>query len=82
MEKHEKELVLVKIFHFIHVVSIIYSFLWKSSYIAYLPKGGRLTGLSKLARVIDTLAKRPQLQEESLKCCRYIIMEELQPYGV
>ncbi len=52
------------------------------AHIAYLPKGGRLTGLSKLARVIDTLAKRPQLQERITKNAADIIMEELQPYGV
>ena len=50
--------------------------------LAYLPKEGRLTGLSKLARVIETLAKRPQLQERITKYAADIIMEELNPYGV
>ena len=52
------------------------------AHIAYLPKEGRLTGLSKLARVIETLAKRPQLQERITKYAADIIMEELNPYGV
>ena len=46
------------------------------------PKGGRLTGLSKLARVVETIAKRPQLQERIAKETADIIMEELRPYGV
>jgi len=33
------------------------------AHIAYIPKDGRVTGLSKLARVVDILAKRPQVQE-------------------
>jgi GTP cyclohydrolase I len=32
-------------------------------HIAYLPAGGRVVGLSKLARTVDVFARRPQLQE-------------------
>ena len=80
-EKHE-ELVLVKDIPFYsccehHIVPF-----FGRAHIAYIPKDGRLTGLSKLARVIETLAKRPQLQERITKCAADIIMEELRPYGV
>lgn len=33
------------------------------AHIAYLPRDGRILGLSKLARIVDTLARKPQLQE-------------------
>jgi GTP cyclohydrolase I len=34
------------------------------AHVAYIPnKDGRITGLSKVARVVDILAKRPQVQE-------------------
>lgn len=52
------------------------------AHVVYIPKDGRLTGLSKLARVIETIAKRPQLQERITKDTANIIMEELRPYGV
>ena len=52
------------------------------AHVVYIPNDGRLTGLSKLARVIETLARRPQLQERITKETANIIMEELEPYGV
>jgi GTP cyclohydrolase I len=33
------------------------------AHLAYLPAGGQVTGLSKLARTVDVFARRPQLQE-------------------
>lgn len=50
--------------------------------IAYIPKNGRVTGLSKLARVVDTLARRPQVQERLTTQIAEIIMSKLKPLGV
>lgn len=33
------------------------------AHVAYLPSGGKVVGLSKLARTVDAFARRPQLQE-------------------
>lgn len=33
------------------------------AHVAYLPSNGQILGLSKVARIVDTAAKRPQLQE-------------------
>ena len=52
------------------------------AHVVYMPKEGRLTGLSKLARVVETVAKRPQLQERISSTTADVIMEELRPYGV
>jgi GTP cyclohydrolase I len=41
-----------------------------------------VTGLSKLARVIDALSKRPQVQERLTTQIAEIIMEKLKPMGV
>jgi GTP cyclohydrolase I len=52
------------------------------AHIAYIPKGGRVTGLSKLARVVDVLSKRPQVQERLTTQVAEIIMRKLKPRGV
>jgi GTP cyclohydrolase I len=51
------------------------------AHIAYIPKQGRVTGLSKLARVVDILAKRPQVQERLTTQIAEIIMSKLKPQG-
>ena len=50
--------------------------------VAYIPKQGRVTGLSKIARVVDTLARRPQVQERLTTQIADIIMLKLNPLGV
>lgn len=52
------------------------------AHVAYVPKGGKVTGLSKLARVVEGYAKRPQLQERLTSQVADSIMEVLKPYGV
>jgi len=50
--------------------------------VAYIPKGGRVTGLSKIARVVDILSKRPQVQERLTTQIADVIMSKLKPLGV
>ena len=52
------------------------------AHVAYIPKGGRVTGLSKVARVVDILSKRPQVQERLTTQIADIIMDKLKPLGV
>ena len=52
------------------------------AHVAYIPKNGRVTGLSKLARVVDILSKRPQVQERLTTQIAEIIMAKLKPLGV
>ncbi len=51
------------------------------AHIAYLPNG-RVVGLSKLARVVESISKRPQVQENITEELADILMEELNPRGV
>lgn len=52
------------------------------AHVAYIPRQGKITGLSKLARVVECLAKRPQLQERLTSQVADTIMEALNPLGV
>ncbi len=51
------------------------------AHVAYLPDK-RVVGVSKLARVVDTLAHQPQLQERLTKQIADLLHEELQARGV
>ena len=52
------------------------------AHVAYIPEGNRVTGLSKLARTVDILAKRLQVQERLTTDIADVIMEKLRPKGV
>lgn len=49
--------------------------------VSYIPNG-HVVGASKLARVVDIIAKRPQLQERMTSQIANTIMEALKPEGV
>jgi GTP cyclohydrolase I len=51
------------------------------AHIAYLPNG-KIVGLSKLARVVDVLARRPQVQERMTTELADLLMQELDAKGV
>lgn len=53
------------------------------AHVAYIPgEDGRVTGLSKLARLVDAYAKRPQVQERLTAQIADEIERTLQPRGV
>ena len=51
------------------------------AHVAYIPKG-EITGLSKVARVVETYARRLQVQERLTEQIRDCIQESLHPLGV
>jgi len=52
------------------------------AHVAYIPAKGRITGLSKLARLVDAFAKRPQVQERLTTQVADALVEHLHPQGV
>jgi GTP cyclohydrolase IA len=51
--------------------------------VGYIPgEHGRITGLSKLARVVDLYARRPQVQERLTSQVADAVMRRLDPQGV
>jgi GTP cyclohydrolase IA len=52
------------------------------AHVAYIPnEEGRITGLSKLARLVDGLARRPQVQERLTTQIADAMVERLEPRG-
>lgn len=80
-EGHE-ELVLVKDIPFYSMCEHHLVPFFGKAHIAYIPRDGIVTGLSKLARAVDTVARRPQLQERITSTIADSLMDTLDPHGV
>ncbi|MFH1478659.1 MAG: GTP cyclohydrolase I FolE [Candidatus Omnitrophota bacterium] len=80
-EKHE-EIVLLKGIPLYSVCEHhLLPFVGKA-HIAYIPKNNKVTGLSKLARIVDILSKRLQVQERLTTEIAEVVMKKLKPRGV
>ncbi|HVS39219.1 MAG TPA: GTP cyclohydrolase I FolE [Gemmataceae bacterium] len=75
------EMVLVKDIRFASLCEHHLLPFFGKAHIAYLPKG-RIVGLSKLPRLVDTVARRPQVQERITEEVADLLVEELHPRGV
>jgi GTP cyclohydrolase I len=79
-EKYD-EMVLVKDIHFESMCEHHLLPFFGKAHIGYIPNG-RIVGLSKLARLVEIYAKRPQVQERLTEQIADILMTELAPKGV
>jgi len=80
-EEHE-EMVMVKDIPFYSICEHhLIPFIGKA-HVVYIPKKGRVTGLSKLVRVVEGYAQRPQVQEKLTSQIADTLMERLNPHGV
>jgi GTP cyclohydrolase IA len=75
------EMVLIKDIRFVsfcehHLLPVI-----GQAHVAYIPNG-KVIGLSKIPRVVDVLAKRPQMQERLTEELADLLMKELDAKGV
>jgi GTP cyclohydrolase I len=52
------------------------------AHIAYVPTDNKITGFSRLVRVVEVLARRPQLQERLTAQIADVLMRMLKPKGV
>ena len=80
-DAHE-ELVLVKDIPFYSICEHHLVPFFGKAHVGYIPGKGKIIGLSKLARVVDCLAKRPQLQERLTSSIADIIYKKLEALGV
>jgi GTP cyclohydrolase I len=75
------EMVLVKDIRFDSICEHHLAPFFGKAHIAYLPQG-RIVGLSKLARVVEVLSRRPQVQERMTEELADLLMAELDARGV
>jgi GTP cyclohydrolase I (EC 3.5.4.16) len=80
-EDHE-ELVIVRDISFASMCEHHLLPFFGKAHVAYIPRSGRVVGLSKLARIVEDFSHRPQLQERLTAQIADLLMEQLNPHGV
>ena len=82
-DEHHTEMVIVKDIPFYSMCEHHLMPFFGTAHVAYIPaKDGRICGISKLARLVELYAKRPQVQERLTTQVADTLMEELHPMGV
>ena len=83
-DEHHQEMVIVKDISFYSMCEHHLVPFFGLAHIAYIPseKDGKICGLSKLARLVEVYAKRPQVQERLTSQIADTLVEELHPQGV
>ena len=80
-EEHYQEIVMVREIPFYSMCEHHFVPFHGQAHVAYIPKG-QVTGLSKLARLVEGFARRPQMQERLTAQVADALTERLQPLGV
>jgi GTP cyclohydrolase IA len=80
-EEHYQEIVMVREIPFYSMCEHHFVPFHGQAHVAYIPKG-QVTGLSKLARLVEGFARRPQMQERLTAQVADALSDRLQPLGV
>lgn len=80
-EERHKEMVILRDIPFMSVCEHHLLPFTGKAHVGYIP-AGRIVGLSKLARVVESYARRPQLQERLTSQIADTIVEAIRPAGV
>jgi len=80
-EEHYQEIVMVREIPFYSMCEHHFVPFHGQAHVAYIPKG-RVTGLSKLARLVEGFARRPQMQERLTAQVADALAVRLEPLGV
>jgi GTP cyclohydrolase I len=80
-EEHYQEIVMVRDIPFYSMCEHHFVPFHGQAHVAYMPQG-RVTGLSKLARLVEAFARRPQMQERLTAQVADCLSDRLDPLGV
>jgi GTP cyclohydrolase I len=80
-EEHYQEIVMVREIPFYSMCEHHFVPFHGQAHVAYMPQG-RVTGLSKLARLVEGFARRPQMQERLTAQVADCLNDRLDPLGV
>lgn len=80
-EEHYQEIVMVREIPFYSMCEHHFVPFHGQAHVAYIPRG-RVTGLSKLARLVEGFARRPQMQERLTAEVADALCDRLNPLGV
>ena len=82
-DEHHEEMVIVHDIPFYSLCEHHLAPFFGKAHVAYIPaKDGRICGISKLARLVDAFARRPQVQERLTSQVADTLVEQLGPQGV
>ena len=82
-DEHHEELVIVHDIPFYSLCEHHLAPFFGKAHVAYIPASdGRICGISKLARLVDVFARRPQVQERLTSQVADTLVKELHPQGV
>ena len=81
-EQSNNEMVIVKDIPFYSMCEHHLLPFFGKAHIGYIPSDNKIIGLSKLARIVDNFAKKPQVQERLTSDIADFLNDNLQPKGV
>ena len=81
-EQSNDEMVIVKDIPFYSMCEHHLLPFFGKAHIGYIPSDNKIIGLSKLARIVDNYAKKPQVQERLTSDIADFLNDNLQPKGV
>ncbi len=82
MEERHNEIVLIRDISFFSMCEHHMLPFFGKAHIAYLPRAGRITGLSKIIRAVELFSRRLQVQERLTTQIAETLMDRIKPLGV
>lgn len=80
--KNQEEMIIVKDIPFYSMCEHHLLPFFGKAHIVYIPKKNRITGFSNLIKVVDILARKPQIQERLTSEIADLLVARLQPMGL